>query len=132
MQNLACTYFQERQWAKLETAARFLLTFEPEPEAAQTRRWLAEALLEGQLRPDQRLFERVFDEGAAYPALNEYLATVYLEQKNGMKKNCTGWRLCLSVRSQPVFRRRRCRNYEKNTHWPAWLVDLNQIPCAAW
>jgi serine/threonine protein kinase len=86
MQNLTRTYFQEREWAKLETAARFLLTFEPEPEAAQTRRWLAEALLEGKLRPDQRLFERVFDETESYPALNEYLATVYLEQKKWDEK----------------------------------------------
>ncbi len=82
LQNLTHTYFQEREWAKLEQAARFLLTFEPDPEALQTRRWLAEALLEGNLQPDIRLFEQVFDENSVYPALNEHLANVYLRKKS--------------------------------------------------
>ena len=89
LQNLTRTYFQEREWAKLEIAGRYLLTFEPEPEARQTRRWLVEALLEGRLKPDLALFEQVFDEDQAYPALNEYLAQIYIDQTKLVQSDLT-------------------------------------------
>ncbi len=107
LQHLTRTYFQEREWAKLESAARFLLSFEPELEAVQTRRWLTEALLEGQLRSDQRLFELVFDEGAVYPALNEHLANIYLQQKKWDEKELRRLEVLLASPMPASFTRKK-------------------------